>query len=175
MEQKIGNTGDIIIYQTEDGLTKINVKLDNDTVWLNQQQLVMLYQSSKSNISEHIKHIFAEGELDEKTVVRKFRTTADDGKNYEVTYYNLDMIISLEHKPMYMSDYIHQLDSVLTSGNRPLLEGPGSVSHAQALEKATAEYRKYQSNTLSPVEEAYLETLKETAKLVKKSTKGKKQ
>ena len=64
MENKIENTGDIIIYQTEDGLTKINVKLDNETVWLNQQQLVLLYQSSKSNISEHIKHIFAEGELD---------------------------------------------------------------------------------------------------------------
>ena len=76
------NTGDIIIYQTEDGLTKINVKLDNETVWLNQQQLVLLYQSSKSNISEHIKHIIAEGELDENSVVRKFRTTADDGKNY---------------------------------------------------------------------------------------------
>ena len=98
MEQNIGNTGDIIIYQNEDGLTKINVKLNNETVWLNQQQLVMLYQSSKSNISEHIKHIFAEGELDEKSVVRKFRTTADDGKNYEVTYYNLDMIISLGYR-----------------------------------------------------------------------------
>ena len=98
MDNKIENTGDIIIYQTEDGLTKINVKLDNETVWLNQQQLVLLYQSSKSNISEHIKHIFAEGELDENSVVRKFRTTADDGKNYGVTYYNLDMIISLGYR-----------------------------------------------------------------------------
>ena len=83
MDNIIENTGDIIIYQTEDGLTKINVKLDNETVWLNQQQLVLLYQSSKSNISEHIKHIFAEGELDENSVVRKFRTTADDGKLIE--------------------------------------------------------------------------------------------
>lgn len=83
-------------------------------------------------------------------------------------------INALEHKPMYMSDYIRQLDSVLTSGDRPLLEGPGSVSHTQALEKATAEYRKYQNNTLSPVEEAYLETVKATAKLVKKNAKGKK-
>ena len=337
MNTETNNTGDIIIYQTDDGLTKINVKLDNDTVWLNQQQLVMLYQSSKSNISEHIKHIFEEEELDEKSVVRKFRTTADDGKKYEVTYYNLDMIISLgyrikssiatrfriwatqrlkeyivkgftmdderlkgngggnywkelldrirdirssekvlyrqvldlyatsvdynpkseesilffkmvqnklhyaahghtaaeviyeradatkpfmglttfagelpalkdigiaknylseselkilnnlvsgyfdlaeisaiEHKPMYMSDYIRQLDSILTSGNRPILEGSGSVSHAQALDKATTEYRKYQNNTLSPVEESYLETIKATAKLVKKNTNAKK-
>ena len=74
------NTGDIIIYQTDDGLTKIDVKLDHDTVWLNQQQMVLLFHSSKSNISEHIKHIFAEGELEEDSVVRKFRTTADDGK-----------------------------------------------------------------------------------------------
>ena len=79
-------------------------------------------------------------------------------------------ISALEHKPMYMSDYIHQLDSVLTSSNRPMLEGAGSVSHTQALEKATAEYRKYQNNTLSPVEEAYLDTIKETAKLLKKNT-----
>ena len=98
MDEKTGNTSNIIIYQTEDGLTKINVTLDNDTVWLNQQQLVLLYQSSKSNISEHIKHIFAEGELEENSVVRKFRTTADDGKKYEVTYYNLDMIISLGYR-----------------------------------------------------------------------------
>ncbi len=98
MNTNTQNTGDIIIYQTEDGLTKINVKLDNETVWLNQQQLVLLYQSSKSNISEHIKHIIAEGELEEESVVRKFRTTADDGKNYDVTYYNLDMIISLGYR-----------------------------------------------------------------------------
>ena len=92
------NTGDIIIYQTEDGLTNINVKLDNDTVWLNQQQLVVLYQSSKSNISEHIKHIFEEGELTEESVVRKFRTTATDGKNYQVLHYNLDVIIALGYR-----------------------------------------------------------------------------
>ena len=57
------NIGDIIIYQTEDGLTKINVKLDNDTVWLNQQQMSELFQSSRTNIVEHIKHIYEEGEL----------------------------------------------------------------------------------------------------------------
>ena len=86
-------------------------------------------------------------------------------------YFDLAEINALDHKPMYMNDYIQQLDSVLTSGNRPMLDGPGSVSHAQALEKATTEYRKYQNNTLSPVEEAYLETVKETAKWVKKNTK----
>lgn len=339
MGQNIENTGDIIIYQTEDGLTKINVKLDNETVWLNQQQMAELYQSSRTNVVEHIKHIYEEGELSAEATCRNFRQVRLEGNrevSREMPFYNLDMIISLgyriksaiatrfriwatqrlkeymikgftmdderlkgngggnywkelldrirdirssekvlyrqvldlyatsvdydpksdesihffkvvqnklhyaahghtaaeviyeradadkpfmgltsfsgelpalkdigiaknylnenelkilnnlvsgyfdlaeinalEHKPMYMSDYIRQLDSVLTSGSRPLLEGAGSVSHAQALEKATTEYRKYQNNTLSPVEEAYLETVKETAKLVKKNTKSK--
>lgn len=78
--------GEILIYQTEDGLTNINVKIEDETVWLTQQQLVELYQSSKANVSEHIKHIFEEGELDEEAVVRKFRTTASDGKKYNMTY-----------------------------------------------------------------------------------------
>ena len=341
MDTNKQNTGDIIIYQTEDGLTKINVKLDNETVWLSQQQLAELYQTSRTNVVEHIKHIYEEGELSSISTCRNFRQVRIEGNrevSREISFYNLDLIISLgyriksaiatrfriwatqrlkeymikgftmdderlkgngggnywkelldrirdirssekvlyrqvldlyatsvdynpksdesilffkmvqkklhnaahghtaaeviyeradadkpfmglttfsgelpalkdigiaknylnenelkilnnlvsgyfdlaeinalEHKPMYMSDYIRQLDSVLTSGNRPLLEGPGSVSHAQALEKATAEYRKYQNNTLSPVEEAYLETVKATAKLVKKNAKGKKQ
>lgn len=338
MGQNIENTGDIIIYQTEDGLTKINVNIQGETVWLSLDLMAELFQRDKSTISRHIKNIFSEGELSPNSVVAKFATTATDGKTYQVDYYNLDVIISvgyrvksvrgtqfriwatqrlkeymikgfamdderlkgngggnywkelldrirdirssekvlyrqvldlyatsvdydpksdesihffkvvqnklhfaahghtaaeviyeradaekpfmglttfsgelpalkdigiaknylsenelkilnnlvsgyfdlaeinaLEHKPMYMSDYIRQLDSVLTSGNRPLLEGAGSVSHAQALEKATAEYRKYQNNTCSPVEEAYLETVKETAKLVKKNAKSTKQ
>ena len=287
MADKIGTDeyGEILIYQTDDGQTNIEVKIEDDTVWLTQQQLTELYQCSKSNISEHIKHIFEEGELDKDSVVRKFRTTADDGKIYNVAYYNLDMIISLgyriksviatrfrqwatqrlkeymikgftidderlkgngggnywkelldrirdirssekvlyrqvldlyatsvdynphseesvrffkiaknyleenelkvlnnlvsgyfdlaeinaiEHKPMYMDDYVKQLDSVLSSGNRKLLTGAGSVSHKQALEKAKSEYRKYQEITLTPVEKAYLESIKEVSKEVKR-------
>ena len=326
--------GEILIYQTEDGLTNITVKMQDDTVWLTQQQLVELYQSSKSNVSEHIKHIFEEGELDEVSVVRKFRTTAADGKNYNTTYYNLDMIISLgyrikssiatqfrrwaaerikeymikgftmdderlkgngggnywkelldrirdirssekvlyrqvldlyatsvdydprseqsvlffkivqnklhyaanghtaaeviyervdaekpfmglttfkgelpalkdigvaknylnenelkilnnlvsgyfdlaeinaiEHRPMYMSDYVEQLDSVLTSGNRKLLIGSGKVSHDEAIRKAKEEYKKYQSITLSPVEQAYMETIKDAVESAKKGVR----
>ena len=326
--------GEILIYQTEDGLTNINVKMQDETVWLTQQQLVELYQSSKANVSEHIKHIFEEGELDAEAVVRKFRTTASDGKNYNVTYYNLDMIISLgyrikssvatkfrrwaterlkeymikgftmdderlkgsgggnywkelldrirdirssekvlyrqvldlyatsvdydphseqsvlffkivqnklhyaahghtaaeviyeranaeepfmglksfkgelpalkdigiaknylnedelkilnnlvsgyfdlaeinaiEHRPMYMSDYVEQLDSVLSSGNRKLLSGSGKISHDEAIKKAKEEYRKYQEITLSPVEQAYMETIKEIGKSAKKGTR----
>lgn len=89
---------DMLIYQTEDGSTKIEVQLTDHTVWLTQADMVELFQSSKSNISEHIKHIFEEGELQEESVVRKFRTTAADGKNYEVKYYNLDVIISVGYR-----------------------------------------------------------------------------
>ena len=324
------NNGEIIIYQTDDGLTHIDVKMEDETVWLTQAQLVQLYQTSKSNVSEHIKHIFEEGELEENAVVRKFRTTAADGKNYNTTYYNLDMIISLgyrikssiatnfrrwaterlkeymikgftmdderlkqlgggsywkelldrirdirssekvlyrqvldlyatsvdydpnsadsvrffkivqnklhyaahghtaaemiyqradaskpfmglktfkgempvlsdvkvaknyldenelkilnnlvsgyfdfaevqamRHNPMHMSDYIEHLDRVLSTTGEKLLEGAGTVSHKQAMEKAEQEYRKYQVETLSLVEEAYLETIRETEKLAK--------
>ena len=326
--------GEIIIYQAEDGMTKIDVRFEDETVWLTQAQLCDLYQTSKSNISEHIKHIFEEGELEEDSVVRKFRTTAADGKNYNVTYYNLDMIISLgyrvksiiatqfrrwatarlkeymlkgfaldderlkghgggdywkelldrirdirssekvmyrqvldlyatsmdydpsspesvrffkivqnklhyaahghtaaevifqradaeqefmglrsfagefpvmrdveiaknylnedelrvlnnlvsgyfdfaeisaiEHRPMYMADYIRQLDSILSSGGRALLTGAGTVTHAAAMEKAHSEYRKFQQKTLTQVEEAYLESIKAAEKEIKRKTK----
>jgi len=321
----------IIIYQSEEGNTRIEVKIENETVWLTQQQLCDLYQTSKSNISEHIKHIFEEGELDENSVVRKFRTTASDGKIYNVTYYNLDMIISLgyrvhsrvathfrkwaterlkeymikgftmdderlkqlgggnywkelldrirdirssekvmyrqvldlyatavdydpksdvsieffkivqnklhfaahghtaaeviferadaekdfmgmsnfkgdwptlrdakiaknyltpdelkilnnivsgyfdfaeiqalRHNPMYMDDYVHQLDNILSSTGEQLLVDAGKVSHEEAMKKAEAEYRKWQVNTISPVEQAYLDNIKAISKKGKK-------
>ena len=333
----MGEHGEIILYQTEDGLTKIDVRFEDETVWLTQAQLCDLYQTSKSNISEHIKHIFAEGELEENQVVRKFRTTAADGKNYMMSFYNLDMIISLgyrvksitatrfrqwatarlkeymikgfaldderlkghgggdywkelldrirdirssekmlyrqvldlyatsrdydpsspeslqffkivqnklhyaahghtaaeviferadaeqefmglrsfagefpvkrdtevaknyldedelrvlnnlvsgyfdfaeisaiEHRPMYMKDYIQQLDAILSSGGRQLLTEAGKVSHAAAVEKAHNEYRKYQQKILTPVEKAYLKSIKAAEKEVKAETrKGK--
>jgi len=330
--------GEVVIYKTEDGNTRIDVRFVDETVWLTQAQLVELYQSSKSNISEHIKNIFLEGELDEKSVVRKFRTTASDGKSYLTSYYNLDMIISLgyrvhsriatqfrrwaterlkeymikgyaldderlknlgggnywkelldrirdirssekvmyrqvldlyatsvdydpkstesvaffkmvqnklhfaahghtaaeiiyeradaskpfmgltsfsgdipalndvgiaknyltekelkilnnlvsgyfdfaeiqaiRHKPMYMSDYVEQLDNILRSTGEELLSDSGKVSHAVAIEKAKKEYRKYKVQTISPVEEEYLKSvrsLEETAR--KKISESKK-
>ena len=327
----MNNYGEFIIYQTDDGLTKINVNMQEETVWLSLDQMAELFQRDKSTISRHIKKIFEEGELQRNSVVANFATTAADGKVYNVDYYNLDVIISvgyrvksqrgvqfriwatnvlkeymikgfamdderlkgnaggnywkelldrirdirssekvlyrqvldlyatsvdydprsdesvkffkivqnklhyaahghtaaeviyeradaekpfmgltsfsgelpalkdigiaknylqenelkilnnlvsgyfdlaeinaIEHKPMYMHDYVKQLDMVLSSGNRKLLEGAGTVSHKQALEKAKAEYRKYQEITLSPVEQAYLESVKEVAKELKK-------
>ena len=72
----------ILIYSDNDGLTRIDVVLEDETLWLTQAQMCELYQTSKSNVSEHIKHIFEDGELQEEEVVRKFRTTATDGKMY---------------------------------------------------------------------------------------------
>ncbi len=92
------NNSEILIYQSENGITKIDVTFMDETVWLTQSQLCELYQTSKSNISEHIKHIFEEEELEQESVVRKIRTTGTDGKKYNVIHYNLDMIISLGYR-----------------------------------------------------------------------------
>lgn len=86
---------DIIIYNTADGKAEIKLYADNGTVWLTQAQIVDLFNSSKSSISEHIKNIFSEDELDENSVVRKIRTTAADGKNYLVSYHSLDVILAV--------------------------------------------------------------------------------
>ena len=85
----------LILYKDDEGKLSVNTLFADEDVWLTQAQLVEIYQSSKSNISEHLTNIFADNELDKDSVVRKFRTTASDGKSYETNYYNLDMIISL--------------------------------------------------------------------------------
>ena len=328
------NHGEIIVYQSNDGLTHVDVRFMCETVWLSLDQLAVLFRRDKSTVSRHLKNIFTEGELTRDSVVAKFATTAADGKNYQVDYYNLDAIISvgyriksitatrfrqwatarlkeymqkgftldderlkgngggnywkelldrirdirssekmlyrqvldlyatsidydphsedsvrffqivqnklhfaahghtaaeviyqradaeqpfmglrtfsgdmpvlrdvgvaknyldeqelrvlnnlvsgyfdlaeiaaIEHRPMYMRDYIAQLDAVLSTGGRRLLQDAGTVSHQQALDKAQAEYRKYQSQTLSPVEKAYLETVKGIEKTAKKKSR----
>ena len=320
------NLGDIVIYQTDDGETQIDVKFEDETVWLTQQQMAVLFQTSRPNIVEHIKHIYEEGELEEGSTCRNFRQVRTEGKRQisrVIPYYNLDMIISLgyriksriathfrrwaterlkeyiikgfvlddkrlkelgggdywkellerirdirssekvmyrqvldlyatsidydpkssesvaffkmvqnklhfaahghtaaeviyerananapfmglttfsgemptaqdivvaknyltekelkilnnlvagyfdfaevqamKHNPMYMSDYVEHLDRILSSMGEQVLMGPGKVSHAKAVEKATNEYKKYQAKTLSSVEKAYLDTIK---------------
>lgn len=97
-------TNQLIIYQTSDGKVKIDVHLENETVWLTQMQLCELFDKSKATVSEHIKHIFEEGELEENVVVRKFRTTTQHGaiegktQSREVSFYNLDVIISVGYR-----------------------------------------------------------------------------
>lgn len=93
-----GKKSEIIIYQTDDGETKIEVSMNEDTVWLTQAQMCELFQKSKSTISEHISNVFKEGELQEGAVVREFRTTGLDGKEYNIKHYNLDVIISVGYR-----------------------------------------------------------------------------
>jgi hypothetical protein len=328
------NHGEIIIYQTEDGLTRINVNIQDETVWLSLEQMAELFQRDKSTISRHIKNIYTEGELIRESTVANFATVQNEGDRQvirNIDYYNLDVIISvgyrvkslrgtqfriwaterlkeymikgftmdderlkgngggnywkelldrirdirssekvlyrqvldlyatsvdydphseesirffkivqnklhfaahghtaaeviyeradaekpfmgltsfsgelpalkdigiaknyltenelkilnnlvsgyfdlaeisaIEHKPMYMSDYVEQLDAILSSGNRKLLTGAGKISHEQAMKKAKEEYRKYQEITITPVEQAYLDTIKAAGENAKK-------
>ena len=325
--------GEIVIYQTEDGLTKVECRFVDETVWLTQQQMAELFHTSRSNIVEHIGHIYEEGELDEVSTCRKFRQVRMEGNRQvtrELPFYNLDMIISsgyrvksliatqfrrwaterlkeymikgftmdderlknlgggnywrellerirdirssekvmyrqvldlyatsvdynprsaesiaffkmvqnklhyaahghtaaeviyeradadkpfmglttfsgdfptakdigiaknylteeelrvlnqmvsgyfdfaevqaIRHRPMYMSDYVEQLDNILRATGEEVLTHAGKISHAQAMEKAKAEYKRYQAQTLSPVEEEYLKTIKQLGKAAK--------
>ncbi len=327
------NNSEILIYQSENGMTKIDVTFMDETVWLSQQQMAELFQTSRTNVVEHIKHIYEEGELDELSTCRKIRQVRQEGNrevSRELPHYNLDMIISLgyriksriatnfrrwaterlkeymikgftmdderlkqlgggnywkellerirdirssekvmyrqvldlyatsvdynpkstesiaffkmvqnklhyaahghtaaeviyeradadkpfmglqtfsgdfpvkkdigiaknylderelkvlnnivsgyfdfaeiqamRHNPMYMSDYVEHLDNILMATGEKVLEGVGSVSHAQALEKANEEYQKYQIKNLSPVEEEYLMIIKDIEKQAK--------
>ena len=325
--------GEIVIYQAEDGLTKVECRFVDETVWLTQQQMAELFHTSRSNIVEHIGHIYEEGELDEVSTCRKFRQVRMEGNRQvtrELPFYNLDMIISLgyrvksliatqfrrwaterlkeymikgftmdderlknlgggnywrellerirdirssekvmyrqvldlyatsvdynprsaesvaffkmvqnklhyaahghtaaeviyeradadkpfmglttfsgdfptakdigiaknylteeelrvlnqmvsgyfdfaevqaiRHRPMYMSDYVEQLDNIIRATGEEVLTHAGKISHAQAMEKAKAEYKRYQAQTLSPVEEEYLKTIKQLGKTAK--------
>ena len=97
-KENVGGKSNIIIYTTEDGLTKIDTTFDEDTVWLSIDQMAELFQRDKSTISRHIKNVFSEGELVRESVVANFATTAADGKTYQVDYYNLDVIISVGYR-----------------------------------------------------------------------------
>ena len=125
----------MIIYTTEDGLTKIETTFDEDTVWLSIDQMAELFQRDKSTISRHIKNVFSEGELQRESVVANFATTAADGKTYQVDYYNLDVIISVGYRVK-------------------------SKRGTQFRIWATGEYKKYKARTLSTVEEDYLNAIK---------------
>lgn len=160
MEEIEKNNGEIILYQTEDGRAKIEVRLENEDIWLTQQQMAELFQTSRTNIVEHIKHIFDEGELEEKSTCRNFRQVRMEGNRKverSIPFYNLDMIISLGYR--------------VKSNGEQVLQNAGTVSHEQAKQRALNEYRKYQAKTLSPVEQAYFDSIK---KLANKTSQKKK-
>ena len=126
---------DMIIYTTEDGLTKVETTFDGDTVWLSIDQMAELFQRDRSVIGKHVRNIFKEGELEKEAVWAKFAYTASDGKVYNVDYYNLDVIISVGYRVK-------------------------SKRGTQFRIWATGEYKKYKARTLSTVEEDYLNSIK---------------
>lgn len=97
-EQNERPGGEILVYTAEDGSSRIRVLLEDETVWLTQMMLAALYETTKQNISLHIRNILSEGELDESAVVKDYLTTASDGKQYRVKHYNLDMIIAVGYR-----------------------------------------------------------------------------
>ena len=98
MNDNLPAKGELLVYQTEDGNVKLDVRLENETVWLTQQLMADLFQTTKQNIGQHLKNIFSQGELDEVSVVKKFFATAGDGKKYKTNFYNLDAIISVGYR-----------------------------------------------------------------------------
>jgi len=198
---------EILIYQTDDGKTRIEVRLDNETVWLSQKLMAELFQVSVPTVNEHIRNLYDEGELQPTATIRKFRIVQTEAskqnmgltswfgsrlsksdieiaKNYlnqkEIEVLNRIVTIyldfaelqALDRKPMYMHNWIAKLDEFLKLSNRELLDHSGTVSHEQAIEKASTEYEKYRSlhiNDPSPVERHFLEAMKEVKRLEKES------
>lgn len=147
------STAEFLIFQAEDKAEGIQVFYQDENIWATQEVIATLFDKGRSTITEHLKNIFASGELDPNSVCRKFRQTASDGKNYEVQFYNLDAIISVgyrvnsvrakRHIPMTMEDWSKRIDAYLNSDERPLLQNAGSVSHEQAQAYAETEFEKY--------------------------------
>jgi len=101
-EPSTQNSSKLLIYQSEDGATRLEVQLQDETVWLSQKYMAELFQTSKQNIGQHLKNIFTEGELNEHAVVKKFFATAADGKKYQTNFYNLDAVISVGYRKNHM-------------------------------------------------------------------------
>ena len=163
----------LILYRDEEGSISLSVRFTDEDVWLTQAQLVEIYQSSKSNISEHLTNIFADRELEEDAVVRKFRTTAADGKNYqtELELQRLNLLTSqfldfaefqaLEQNPMTMADWVAALDEQILRLRKHILEGTGAVSHQDAMEKAEREFEIYREREMRLLESDFDRAIKE--------------
>ena len=144
---------EIAIFKTDKETINVEVIFEDETVWLTIDQMASLFEKSRSTINEHILHIFEEGELDEK----ELRALGQIVSGY------LDFADrqAERQQPMTMKDWAGHLDKILTMRGEQLLQGNGSVSHEQAIEKAITEYKKYQQRTLSDIERDFLDSIKE--------------
>jgi len=143
------NQSSFILFKTEDDKISVDVRFEDETVWLSQEQMAQLFGKGRSTIAEHIGNVFDEGELEQNRTCRKFRQVRQEGNRFVE-----------REQAMTMKDWAEHLDKILTMSGEKLLQGAGKVSHAIAVEKATGEYKKYQQKTLSEAEKNYLESLK---------------
>lgn len=97
-EDVVSSKGEVVLYPTDDGKSRVECRFEAETLWLSQAALVELYQTTKANVSIHLKHIFEEGELKEDSVVKSYLTTAADGKNYQVRHYNLEAVLAVGYR-----------------------------------------------------------------------------
>jgi hypothetical protein len=140
---------DLILYTTEDGKTQIDLRLQDGTVWLTQLQIAELFQATKQNISLHLINIFEDGELNQEATVKESLTVQTEG------------------------NYVRELDSILKSTGRRLLDNAGTVSTTWAQEKAKRELQRYKAITLDQVETDYLKTISSLEKKAKKESRKK--
>lgn len=174
----IENNNEIIIYTTDDGQVDIEVRLEDENVWLTQNSMAELFDTTRNNITMHIKNIFEEGELQENSVSKESLLTAKDGKNYKTKFYNLDLIISVGYRVKSVRGTQFRIwankliKEYLIKGynlnvKRFKNNGGGTISHEKALEKAHEEYDKYMKNHLTQAEKDYLEIMGEDIKKLK--------
>lgn len=161
MDEIEKNNGEIIIYRTEDGRTQLEVRLENENVWLSQQQIANLFGVQRPAITKHLKNIFESGELEENSVSSILEHTASDGKNYKTQFYNLDAIISVGYR-------VNSLQA--THFRRWATE---RLKEYLIKGFAMDEYQKYHVKTLSPVEEAYFDSIKKLTAETKKKKRNK--
>ncbi|WP_367360935.1 RhuM family protein [Syntrophus sp. (in: bacteria)] len=174
---------EVILYTTDDGATKIDLRFEDGTVWLTQLELAELFQTSKQNISKHIKAIFDDQELSESATVNQKLTVQNEGgrgvsrrlilNNLVSAYFDLAELNAIEEREMRMADYVRELDNILSSTGRELLDHAGSISHTQAANKARLEYKKYKAKTLANVEQDYLKTIAKLEKQAKEESRKK--
>src|SRR3989338_1031073 len=195
---------EIIIYQSADGTPKIEVQIENETVWLTQAQLAELFNTSRPNITMHIKnklHYAAHGNTASEVILKRanagkpfmgllsFSNSGVSKKDIAIAknyldekelkvlnnivsaFFDLAEVKALEHKTMYMKDWITQLDKLIAVFDKKVLTEAGSISHNDALKKAEAEDKKYQEHALSEVENVYLDTIKTVQKAVEEKVK----
>lgn len=177
-------SGELILYQRDDGAPAMEARLDADTVWLSQQQIAELFQTDRTNIVKHIRNVYDEGELDEPSTCEDFSQVRQEGTRRvtrRIPHYNLDetelkklnTLVSAyfdaaefraqNHEHTYMKGWRAHLDRLIVAMEAPTLPGAGSLSHRQAVTHAEGEYAKYRAQldaTPTEVEEAYLETIR---------------